>query len=90
MKLTKQKLEQLILEEYKSMSRRIFDKRRQQIQGPGRARVVGNPDQPTNYPEYADKLSSLVKDDYLQAKELADALDEPIDIEVDHKQSRNN
>ena len=29
MKLTKQKLQQLIMEEYKSMSRRVFDKRRQ-------------------------------------------------------------
>ena len=86
MKLTKQKLEQLILEQYKSMSRRIFDKRRQQTQGPGRARVVGNPDQPTNYPEYADKLSTLASsgpEGYKQAKELADTLDEPIDVEVD-------
>ena len=83
MKLTKQKLEQLILEQYKSMSRRIFDKRRQQTQEPGRARVVGDTDQPINYPEYADKLTTLAKDDYPQARELADALDEPLDIELD-------
>lgn len=81
MKLTKQKLEQLIIEEYKSMSQRIFDKRRQQAQGPGFARAFGDEDQPTNYPEYADKLSSLAKDDYPQARELAGALDEPLDVE---------
>jgi len=83
MKLTKQKLEQLITEEYKSMSRRIFDKRRQQTQGPGRARVVGDTDQPINYPEYADKLSRLAKQDPSQAEELATALGEPLDVEVD-------
>ena len=83
MKLTKQKLEQLITEEYKSMSRRVFDKRRQAQQGPGIARTVGNFDQPRNYPEYADKLTSLAKDDYAQAQELATALGEPLDIEID-------
>ena len=83
MKLTKQKLEQLITEEYKSMSRRIFDKRRQQHQGPGVARVVGDVDQPIDYPEYADKLSRLAKQDPSQAEELATALGEPLDVEVD-------
>ena len=83
MKLTKQKLEQLITEEYKNMSRRIFDKRRQAQQGPGIARTVGNFDQPRNYPEYADKLTRLAKDDHAQAEELATALGEPLDIEVD-------
>ena len=63
MKLTKQKLEQLIMEEY---VRRIGDERK-----------------PTNYPEYADKLTTLAKNDYPQARELADALDEPLDIEFD-------
>ena len=83
MKLTKQKLEQLITEEYKSMSRRVFDKRRQAQQGPGMVRTLGDRDQPTNYPEYADKLTRLAKDDYAQAEELASALEEPLDIEVD-------
>ena len=83
MKLTKEKLEQLITEEYKSMSRRIFDKRRQAQQGPGMVRTLGDRDQPTNYPEYADKLTRLAKDDYAQAEELASALEEPLDIEVD-------
>ena len=83
MKLTKEKLEQLILEQYKSMSRQIFDKRRQQASGPGLTRAMGDEGKPTNYPEYADKLTALVKDDYAQAKELADTLDEPLDIEVD-------
>ena len=63
MKLTKQKLEQLITEEY---VRRIADEGK-----------------PTNYPEYADKLTAIAKDDYPQARELADALDEPLDIEFD-------
>ena len=61
MKLTKQKLEQLITEEY---VRRIADEGK-----------------PTNYPEYADKLTAIAKDDYPQARELADTLDEPLDIE---------
>ena len=61
MKLTKEKLEQLITEEY---VRRIADEGK-----------------PTNYPEYADKLTAIAKDDYPQARELADALDEPLDIE---------
>ena len=81
MKLTKQKLEQLIIEEYKSMSQRIFDKRRQQAQGPGFARAFGDEDQPIDRPEYHSKLTSLAKDDYSQARELADALDEPLDVE---------
>ena len=63
MKLTKQKLEQLIMEEY--------------------VRSIGDEYKPTNYPEYADKLTNLAKDDYNQARELADAIDEPIDVELD-------
>ena len=61
MKLTKQKLEQLITEEY--------------------VRRVADEGKPTNYPEYADKLTALAKTDPAQARELADALDEPLDIE---------
>ena len=63
MKLTKQKLEQLIMEEY--------------------VRRIGDENKPTNYPEYADKLTTLAKDDYPQARELADTLDEPLNIEFD-------
>ena len=63
MKLTKQKLEQLIMEEY--------------------VRRIGDEGKQTNYPEYADKLTTLAKSDYPQARELADALDEPLDIEFD-------
>ena len=62
MKLTKQKLEQLIIEAY---TRRISDENK-----------------PINYPEYADKLTRLAKDDYPQARELADTLDEPLNIEL--------
>ena len=61
MKLTKQKLEELIMEEY--------------------VRRVADEGKPTNYPEYADKLTALAKTDPAQARELADALDEPLDIE---------
>ena len=46
-------------------------------------RRVGDEEKPTNYPEYADKLTKLAKNDYLQARELADSLDEPLDIEFD-------
>tara|TARA_R100001460_G_scaffold56563_4_gene96252 strand:+ start:351 stop:890 length:540 start_codon:yes stop_codon:yes gene_type:complete len=63
MKLTKQKLEQLIIETY---TRRLSDEGK-----------------PTNYPEYADKLTGLARDDYEQAVELADALGEPLNIEFD-------
>ena len=84
MKLTKQKLEQLIMEEYKSMSRRIFDKRREHPDG--LVRAFGDQDQPINRPELHDKLTTLGSADpegYHQAKELADTLGEPLDIEVD-------
>ena len=84
MKLTKQKLEQLIMEEYKSMSRRIFDKRREHPDG--LVRAFGDQDQPVNRPELHDKLTTLASADpesYYQAKELADSLDEPLDIKVD-------
>jgi hypothetical protein len=67
-KLTKQKLEQLIIEAY--------------------IRRVGDEGKPINYPEYADKLTSLAKQDYLQARELADALDEPINIELNTDQTQ--
>ena len=63
MKLTKQKLEKLIMEEY--------------------VRRIGDEGKPTNYPEYADKLTTLAKSDPKQAASLADSLDEPIDIEFD-------
>lgn len=61
MKLTKKKLEHLIMEEF---IRRVSDEGR-----------------PFNYPEYADKLTNLAKDDYPQAVSLADSLNEPLDIE---------
>ena len=63
MKLTKQKLEQLIMEEY--------------------VRRIGDEGKPTNYPEYADKLTTLTKSDPVQAASLADSLDEPLNIEFD-------
>tara|TARA_A100001391_G_scaffold201360_2_gene188200 strand:- start:111 stop:662 length:552 start_codon:yes stop_codon:yes gene_type:complete len=81
MKLTKQKLEQLIMEEYKSMSRRIFDKRREHPGG--LVRAFGDQDQPINRPEFHDKLTTLAGSDFNQARELADSLGEPLDIKVD-------
>ena len=44
-------------------------------------RRISDEGKPTNYPEYADKLTALAKTDPAQARELADALDEPLDIE---------
>jgi hypothetical protein len=82
MKLTKKKLEQLIMEEYKSMSRQIFDKRREFPEG-ALVRAFGDEDQPINRPELHDKLTTLAGSDFNQARELADALDEPLDIKLD-------
>ena len=86
MKLTKQKLEQLIMEQFKSLEQRIFDKRRQRLKEPGLIRAFGDQDQPINRPEYADKLTTLASsgpEGYQQAKIAADSLDEPLDIELD-------
>ena len=86
MKLTKEKLYQLIIEQMRprqaSMDREVFDKRRQYPKG-GTIRPIGDEYKSTNYPEHADKLTTLAKDDYNQAKDLADTLDEPLDIEFD-------
>ena len=62
MKLTKQKLEQLIMEEY--------------------ARSISDEGRPSD-PKYSGKLTRLAKDDYPQARSIADALDEPLDFEYD-------
>ena len=63
MKLTKQKLEQLIMEEY--------------------VRSIADEGKPVNYPQYRDKLTALAKSDPIQARSLADSLDEPLDVEYD-------
>ena len=65
MKLTKQKLQQLILQEMQYYRPPEFDSRAEK-----------------NYPDYAQKLSNLYKQDPEQAKSLAGSLDEPIDVEV--------
>jgi len=73
MKLTKKKLEQLIMEEY--------------------VRSIADEKKPTNYPQYADKLSNLAgngPDGYVQARELADTLDEPLNIEYDPSKEQNH
>ena len=86
MKLTKQKLYQLIIEAMRprqaSTAEKTFDKRRQYSKG-GTVRAVSDENKPINYPEYQDKLTTLAADDYAQARELADALDEPLDIKFD-------
>jgi len=69
MKLTKKKLEQLIMEEY--------------------VRSIADEDKPTNYPQYADKLTALAKSDPIQARSLADSLDEPLDVEYDPNQKHD-
>ena len=46
-------------------------------------RRIGDEKKPTNYPEYADKLTTLAKSDSAQAASLADSLDEPLNIEFD-------
>ena len=45
-------------------------------------RRISDEGMPTNYPEYADKLTRLAKSDYPQARSLADTLDEPLNIEL--------
>ena len=62
MKLTKKKLEQLIIEEY--------------------VRSIADENKPAD-PRYSDKLTRLAKDDYNQARSLADTLDEPLNFEFD-------
>ena len=90
MKLTKEKLEQLIMEEYKNMSRRIFDKRRQYPKD-GTIRAFGDEDQPLNKPELHDKLTAVGSSGpkgFNQAKELADTLDEPLNVKHDPSKMR--
>ena len=86
MKLTKQKLYQLIIEAMRprqaSTAEKTFDKRRQYSKG-GTIRAVSDENKAINYPEYQDKLTTLAGDDYAQARELASALDEPLDIKFD-------
>lgn len=66
MKLTKHKLEQLILQEMKNYARPAqFDPRMK-----------------TNRPEYTDKLGNLYKSDPSQATSLADTIGEPIDVPI--------
>ena len=89
MKLTKEKLYQLIIEQMrpreKSMDRIVFDKRRQYPKG-GTIRAFGDENQPIKQPEFHDKLTTLASsgpEGFNQAKELADTLDDPLDIELD-------
>ena len=91
MKLTKQKLEQLILEEFKSMSRKIFDKRRSyntDESSPnygGYLRTVGDEERKNPYPEYTEKLADLYANP--ETRELAltygDSLDHKPEIKFD-------
>jgi len=71
MKLTKQKLEQLIKE---SLTESENIKKYMRAYGDSRMK--------TNNPDVADKLGRLYLDDPIQAKSLADSLDDPIDIEL--------
>jgi len=49
-------------------------------------RSIADEGKPANYPQYRDKLTGLAKSDPIQARSLADSLDEPIDIEYDPSQ----
>ena len=90
MKLTKQKLEQLIIEQYKSMSQRVFDKRRQDAEDMMKPyknkdtfiQVAGDRGMQTKNPEFHKKLARLYTQDSNQASELADSLDEPIFLKL--------
>ena len=89
MKLTKEKLYQLIIEQMrpreKSMDRIVFDKRREFPEG-GLIRAFGDEKQSISRPELHDKLTTFASsgpEGYNQAKELADTLDDPLDIEFD-------
>ena len=46
-------------------------------------RAIGDEGKPTNYPQYSDKLTTLAKSDPIQARSLADSLDDPLDMEFD-------
>ena len=90
MKLTKLILEQLIIEQYKSMSQRIFDKRRQDAEDMMKPyknkdtfiQVAGDRGMQTKNPEFHKKLARLYRQDPNQASELADATDEPIFLKL--------
>tara|TARA_E500000305_G_C3909596_1_gene182731 strand:- start:176 stop:616 length:441 start_codon:yes stop_codon:yes gene_type:complete len=75
MKLTKNKLEQLILQEMEYYRPPEFDSRSRK-----------------NYPEYEEKLKNLYMSDdgRDQARELAGALEEPIDIPVDASRTEDD
>ena len=94
MELTKQKLYELIIEQMKprdtSMNQKVFDKRRQYPKG-GTIRAFGDENQPINRPDLQDKLTALGSsgpEGYNQALDLADTLDEPLDIEHDPSKMR--
>jgi|5B_taG_2_1085324.scaffolds.fasta_scaffold24938_4 hypothetical protein len=90
MKLTKQKLEQFITEEYKSMSRRVFDKRRQDAEDMVKPykntdtyiQAAGDRGMQIDNPKNHEKLVTLYGQDPIHATELADAIDEPIFLKL--------
>ena len=69
MKLTNKQLKQIIKEELETVLNEIYYR-------PPEFDVNA----PKQYPEYEDKLGELYQSDPNQAKELAGALDEPIDV----------
>ena len=94
MKLNRRKLRQLIKEEYRRILQEMtrdeheFKKRRQKTDSmiPGTRRVFGDESQKAN-PDYAGKLTKLYQDygeeERNQALDLADTLDEPIDVPLE-------
>ena len=94
MKLNRRKLRQLIKEEYRNILKEMtrdeheFKKRRQKTDSmiPGTRRVFGDESQEAN-PDFAGKLTKLYQDygeeERNQALDLADTLDEPIDVPLE-------
>ena len=52
-------------------------------------RSITDENKPTNYPQHADKLTTLAKNDPIQARSLADSLDEPLDVEYHPDEPHN-
>ena len=52
-------------------------------------RSIADEGKPVNYPEYADKLTALAKSNPIQARSLADSLEDPLDIEYDPNEPHN-
>ena len=89
MKLTNEQLKQIIKEELNKVMKEMtrgeyeFQQSRERMADPFHHRIYGGDDQGNEYPQHADKLAAVYRtgpEGEIQAKELADALDVPIDL----------